>query len=156
MNPSHQLADHIRQAYFGGNWTASCLKKHLDGTMLQEVTDKVDSLNSIAALAYHIDYYLQAIMRVINGKPLDAHDKFSFDHPPFATQADWNDFLRKMWEDAEQFAERISSLSEEQLASTFVENKYGTYFRNIIGFLEHTHYHLGQIVVIKKLIEGRR
>ena len=34
--------------------------------------------------------------------------------------------------------------------------KYGNYFRNLTGIIEHLHYHLGQIVLIKKLIaEGK-
>jgi len=30
--------------------------------------------------------------------------------------------------------------------------KYGNYFRNIVGVIEHIHYHLGQIVLIKKIL----
>jgi hypothetical protein len=31
-----------------------------------------------------------------------------------------------------------------------VEEKYGSVLRNIMGVIEHTHYHLGQIVLLKK------
>jgi hypothetical protein len=34
--------------------------------------------------------------------------------------------------------------------------KYGNYYRNLHGIIEHTHYHLGQIVLIKKLLKRRR
>ncbi|HAI83731.1 MAG TPA: DUF1572 domain-containing protein, partial [Chitinophagaceae bacterium] len=30
----------------------------------------------------------------------------------------------------------------------------GTYYRNILGLIEHTHYHLGQIALIKKIIRN--
>ena len=36
----------------------------------------------------------------------------------------------------------------------FVDEKYGTYLRNIDGMIEHAYYHLGQVVLIKKLLEG--
>jgi len=65
--------------------------------------------------------------------------------------------LSKMWADAESFAGLIEELSEERLWEPFSEEKYGIYYRNIHGIIEHSHYHLGQIVLIKKIVlqEGR-
>ena len=34
--------------------------------------------------------------------------------------------------------------------------KYGTYYRNFHGLIEHAHYHLGQIVLIKKLVAASK
>ena len=39
------------------------------------------------------------------------------------------------------------------LWETFADEKYGHYYRNLHGIIEHTHYHLGQIVLIKKLLQ---
>ena len=46
----------------------------------------------------------------------------------------------------------MAQLSDEQLNEGFVEEQYGNYFRNILGMNEHSYYHLGQIVLLKKLI----
>jgi len=43
-------------------------------------------------------------------------------------------------------------LPESKLSETFLDEKYGNYYRNIHGIIEHTHYHLAQIVLIKKLL----
>ena len=45
-------------------------------------------------------------------------------------------------------------MPEEELSQGFVDEKYGTYSRNIDGMIEHSYYHLGQIVLIKKLINS--
>ena len=50
------------------------------------------------------------------------------------------------------FAILIEQLQESKLWEDFSENKYGNYYRNICGIIEHIHYHLGQIVLIKKII----
>lgn len=42
---------------------------------------------------------------------------------------------------------------EEKLKEAFVEEKYGTYQRNLEGMIEHSYYHLGQIVLIKELLK---
>jgi hypothetical protein len=50
----------------------------------------------------------------------------------------------------------IQSLNEEQLFGVFEKEAYGTYFRNITGVTEHSHYHLGQIFFLKKLLKIHR
>jgi len=61
--------------------------------------------------------------------------------------------LTKTFTEAEKVANLIGQLPESKLWENFSEEKYGNYYRNIHGIIEHTHYHLGQIVIIKKLIQ---
>ena len=152
MNVTAQLAKHLRDVYFGGNWTASNLKQHLSELTWQQAITKVPSFNTIAALLYHINYYVSAIIKVLEGGPLDAHDKFSFDHPPISSEQDWQNLLDKTQADAERLAELIEQLPDAKLGETFLDGKYGTWYRNLAGVIEHTHYHLGQIVLIKKML----
>ena len=47
-------------------------------------------------------------------------------------------------------------MTEDGLLESFVDEKYGDYQRNIDVMIEHTYYHLGQILIIKKLINERK
>ena len=152
MTHSQQIAKHFRDVHFGGNWTSVNLKQTLADVDWQQAITNIDSLNTIAALVYHINYYVSAVTKVLQGGPLDAHDKFAFDLPPINSQQDWENLLNKLWTDAESFAGLIEQLPESKLNEIFVQEKFGTYYRNLFGIIEHTHYHLGQIVVIKKLL----
>lgn len=154
MNTPAQLARHFREVYFGGNWTWVNLKDTLADVSWAQATTPLQSLNTIAALTYHINYFVCAASRVLQGKPIDAHDKYSFDVPPISSQQDWEALLNKTWDDAERFSILVAQLPESTLVDTFEDEKYGTYYRNIQGIIEHTHYHLGQIAVIKKLLLG--
>jgi hypothetical protein len=89
---------------------------------------------------------------VLEGKQLEAHDKFSFDHPLISSQEEWKFFVQEVLSKAEKVASLISALPDERLSEHFFIEKYGSYYRNLTGVIEHTHYHLGQIVIIKKLI----
>ena len=151
MNLPEQIAKHFRQIHFGGNWTSVNLKETLADTDWQQGTRKMFSLNTIAALVYHTNYYVSEVMKVLKGEPLNAHDKFSFDCPPIESQDDWAKLLDKTWTDAENFASLVEQLPEDKLWETFAGEKYGNYYRHLHGIIEHTHYHLGQIVLIKKL-----
>lgn len=53
---------------------------------------------------------------------------------------------------AEAAARIIEQLPESQLWETFADEKYGNYYRNLHGAIEYAHYHLGQIVLVKKLL----
>ena len=90
---------------------------------------------------------------MLQGGPLDAKDKYSFDHPPAQSQEDWEKLLDKTWADAENLASLIEQLPESQLWETFVKKEYGNYYRCLHGPIEHCHYHLGQIALIKRMLE---
>ena len=118
----------------------------------QQATTQVASLNTIAALVFHINYYVNAILKVLQGHSLDAHDKYSFNLPILTNQAEWEKLQEKTFSDAEKLAASVEALPESKLWQVFSEEKYGDYYRNIHGVIEHTHYHLGQIVLIKKML----
>jgi 1,2-phenylacetyl-CoA epoxidase catalytic subunit len=146
------IAKHLREVHFGGNWTSVNLKDALKDVTWQQATTQVYSFNTIATLVYHINYYISAVLKVLQGEPLNAHDKYSFAHPPILSQQDWENMLNKTWADTENFALLIEQLPESKLWENLSEEKYGNYYRNLNGIIEHTHYHLGQIVLIKKIL----
>lgn len=152
MKFTQQIAKHFRELYFGGNWTSVNLKESLADVNWMEATRKVYSFNTIAILVYHTNYYVSAVSKVLQGEPLYASDKYSFDLPPIQSQEDWDKLVNKTWDDAENFAALVEQLPQNKLGETFADEKYGNYYRNIHGVIEHTHYHMGQIVLIKKLL----
>ena len=116
MNIPQQIAKQFRDVYFGGNWTAVNLKQTLEGVSWQQGTTKVHSFNTIAILVYHMSYYVDTVLKVIQGGPLDAHDKYSFELPPIQAQEDWEKILNKFWADAEKLAGLIEEFPESKLA----------------------------------------
>jgi uncharacterized damage-inducible protein DinB len=152
MQVTAQIAKHLREIYFGGNWTSVNLKDTLAGVSWQQATTKVYSFNTIAILVYHINYYISAVLKVLEGGSLNASDKYSFNHPPIQSQQDWEKLLEKSWTEAEKFASLIEQLPESRLGENLADEKYGSYYRNLHGIIEHSHYHLGQIVLIKKIL----
>ena len=152
MNLTAQIAKLFRDLYYGGNWTGVDVKESLAGVNWQHATTKVKSLNTIAALVFHMNYYVTAVLEVLQGKALYGSDKNSFDAPPIGSQQDWEELLNKTWAEVEKFATQVEQLPENKLWETFSDEKYGNYYKNIHGVIEHCYYHLGQIVLIKKIL----
>lgn len=150
---THQIANRFREVMLHGTWIANTnYKDQLANLNWEIATTTLQSINTIAALTQHIHYYINGINRVFKGGTLDISDKYSFDFQPIKSQKEWDDLLSKLWNDAEEFATLIEKMPQQKLKQIFIDEKYGTYQRNIDAMIEHCYYHLGQIVLIKKII----
>ena len=118
----------------------------------EEATRKIENLNTIADLTFHIHYYINGVMKVLEGGSLEIRDKFSFDAPPIKTPQDWQTLVDNFCADSEKLIRLVENMTNEKLLSDFLDEKYGSYQRNIDIMIEHTYYHLGQIILIKKLV----
>lgn len=153
MSTTLQLAKRFREVLLDGKWIANTnFKDQLSDVTWEQATTKIDSLNTIAMLTFHIDYYIAGLVNVFEGGDLEIKDKFSFDLPPIESQQQWENLLNKIWQDSEKFATLLEQMPDSKLNEVFVDEKYGTYQRNIDGIIEHCYYHLGQIALIKKMI----
>lgn len=137
---SKQIAKQFRDLHFGNNWTAVNLKEVLEDVTWEQATTKVYDLNTIAVLVFHMNYYVAAVLKVLDGEPLEASDKNSFDLPPITSETEWQALKNKALTEAEQFADRIENMEDTRFFEVFTEPKYGNYHRNIVGITEHTYY----------------
>ena len=156
MKNTYQIAKRFREVHLNGTWVANTNYKDQLSVLNWEIAStELKPLHSIAVQAQHIHYYINGINNVFNGETLDIKDRYSFDFAPIRSQNEWETFLFKFWKDSEEFAYFIEQMPEKQLEQVFTDEKYGTYQRNIDAMIEHSYYHLGQIVLIKKIITGK-
>lgn len=154
MHYTKNIAKHLHEVYNGGNWTWVNLQDTLKDVTWQQATAKVYNFNTIAVLTYHIGYYADTILNVLRGNPLESKDELGFNHPPINNAEDWDAMRNKVKDDWNNLVAAIEQLPDEKLGEFFVQEKYGIYYRNLHGLIEHTHYHMGQIVILKKLLQA--
>lgn len=153
MTRSIFIANRLEEVLLNGKWIANTnLKEQIENVSWQQAIQKVETLNTIALLTYHINYYLAGIINVFQDGALEIKDQYSFNLPPIQSEADWNKLKKDFLTNAEQFIDYVSKMEEKKWDDIFVDKKYGTYYRNIEGVIEHCYYHLGQISLIRKLI----
>lgn len=153
INPiSGQLAKHLRDVHTGGNWVTVDLKNTLADVRWEEAKMSLYGIHSIAALTFHMTYYLRVIITVLEEGKLEGKDELSWILPPIENPDDWEKLQSDAWQNAEKAALLIERLPDGAWTQDFIDPKYGTNYRNVAGITEHMHYHLGQIVLIKKLI----
>ena len=147
------IANRIREVLLNGTWIANTnYKSQITSVTWQQAIQQAGNLNTIAALTYHINYYLDGLLRAFETGILDISDKYSFDLPPIESNETWQKLLHTFLENAEKFAQMVEGLEDTKFDEPFIDAKYGTVLRNIEGVIEHSYYHLGQISLIKKMI----
>lgn len=148
------IASRLREVFLDGHWIANTnYKVQIQSITWEEATKKVGDLNSIAALTYHINYYLDGLLKAFESGRLDISDKYSFDLPAISSQDEWNKLVQAFLENSEKFISAIEKMDDSRFDQPFIDQKYGTYLRNIEGVIEHSYYHLGQISLIQKMIK---
>lgn len=152
-----EIANRLREVLLNGKWIANTnFKEQISGLSWEQAILKVDNLNTIALLTFHINYYLKGLLNVFKGGNLEIKDKYSFDLPEIKSAMDWNNLVNEFVSNAEMFAVQVEQMNDSLLNQPFVDEKYGSYLRNIEGVIEHSYYHLGQVSLIRKIITQRQ
>lgn len=147
------LAERIREVFLNGTWIANTnYQDQLVNTNWEHAIYKFENLNSIAALTFHVNYYLEGLIQAFEKGKLEIRDSFSFDMPEIKNLEDWEMLREQLFINAKYFANLIENFDEAHLEMPFFEKKYGTNERNIEAILEHSYYHLGQISIFRKLM----
>lgn len=153
MAMNKDLANRLREVLLNGKWIANTnLKEKITSISWEQAIQRIENLNTIALLTFHINYYLKGVLNVFEGGELEIKDKYSFDMPEIKSETDWNNLVNELVSNAEKFINHVEKMDDNLLSQPFVKEEYGSYLRNIEAQIEHSYYHLGQISLIKKLI----
>lgn len=153
MTISQKLAQNLHQVYHGGNWTCVNYKDTLKDISWEQALMQKNGLNSIATMFVHASYYVNVLQQVLNGEGLKGKDELSFILPEITSQSQWQAVIDQAFDAVASTVELLNQMNDARLHQVFVEEKYGTYYRNISGTIEHLHYHLGQISWMRKMLQ---
>lgn len=147
------IASRLREVFLTGHWIANTnYKEQIQSINWKQATHKIENLHTIAALTYHINYYLKGLLNAFENGKLEISDKYSFDIPPIESPENWDKLVSDILMNAQKFAEYIEKIDDGELDKPFIDEKYGTLLRNVEGVIEHSYYHLGQISLIRKMM----
>lgn len=153
MARSEFISKRLKEVLLNGKWIANTnIKAQIESVSWEQAIQQVESFNTIAALTFHLNYYLAGIINVFKGGKLEIRDKFSFDLPPIRSESDWISLRDDFLSNAQAFIEHVEKMPDSIFDEPFVDEKYGSYQRNLEGVIEHSYYHMGQISLLKKVI----
>ena len=152
MKINHEIAQHITDCFDGENWTGVNIADTLKDVSWQQAQQRTTaSQNTIASLLHHIFYWNGIMMQRINGINPTVPETNGFDVNELRNDNDWNELKEKAHQSFIQLANAVKNFPDEKLFATSPTGK-SSYYKNFQGIVEHAHYHLGQMVILKKLI----
>lgn len=155
MQLTHLLAQHLKDVYEGNNWTdvnIDTTLEDIDWKKAQQQTEA--SPNTIASLLHHLLYWNGIILKRKNGETPVIPEENGYDVPFLNNEEEWAALKEKTHQSFLELADAIKDFPEDKLLENYAPAIPSTYYRNFQGIVEHAHYHLGQIIILKKLIQS--
>ena len=149
MEVTALIALHLLEVHIGNNWTDVDLSGTLEDVTADEAfTVTAASPNTIASLLHHISWWNYHMIGRINGVEGNIPASNGFDIPE---NMDWQQIKDENIISAHELATAIREFDVTRLEQPILPG-YSSAYKNLQGSVEHVHYHLGQIVIIKKLL----
>ena len=150
---THLIAAHIRKVYEGSNWTEVSIAGAISNISFQQARQlTAASPNTIASILHHLSYWNEIMrQRMQNNNPEITADN-GFYIEALKNEDDWQALKQEAHQSFIQLADAVLHFPDELLDTTYTTGK-STYYKNLQGIAEHAHYHLGQMVIIKNLLQ---
>ena len=158
MTTAEILAKQIRGACVGPSGFGVVLMDSLQGVTAEISLQKPPGAShNIWELLLHIVNWEEIDTRRLGGEHIKWERDTEMDWPPLAdrTETGWKDLLARADRSNAKFADTVSKLTDAELVTPTL-GRNDTRHQMILGMLQHSVYHAGQIVILKKLIAATR
>lgn len=111
------LANRLRDVLLNGKWIANTnFKEQITNISWKQAIQRVENLNTIALLTFHVNYYLKGVLHVFEGGTLEITDKYSFDMPEITSETDWLNLVNELVSNAEKFINQVEQMDDNVLS----------------------------------------
>jgi uncharacterized damage-inducible protein DinB len=149
MRPTEQLLDQLNRAYGGEAWHGPALRNLLDGVTEQQAkSHPIRGAHSILELVIHAGTWIDVVAQRLSGKIVESN---AVEDWPDVTTTSWPRTLEELDRAESRLSDAVARLSNEDLDKPIAGAKRSQYVE-ILGVLQHSVYHAGQIALLKKAL----
>lgn len=154
MPQINRIAKLFADLQHGDCWIGINFKEALYGVDAALASKSISNhSNNIWQLVFHITYWRTSVMNRLNGT-LEPPPFKDFTLPEELNEANWKQTIQDFETAYHQLRSTILNFKQEHLDNPSPRPEQ-TYFQLIMGCLQHDAYHLGQIVLIKKVLDKK-
>ncbi|WP_264563633.1 DinB family protein [Flavobacterium sp. N3904] len=152
MLESKRISNLYQSIYNGNPWLDVTLADTLKDVNAQQAYKKVHpNLNTIWEIVNHIILWRRNILGRVQGEEITTPDHNYFVPVLDSSEAAWQQSLQNLAKTQEQWNTFLAYFDDADFERIYIDNNH-TYYEHIHGLIHHDVYHLGQIVILKKLV----
>lgn len=150
MTEIQRILDQMRRAREGEAWHGPSLREALDGVTAAEAAARpVPGAHSIREIVQHLAAWEDTLLRRLAGEPLRAPAEGDWPRAAAAGEEEWQALLRRLEERARRLRDAVAALDDAGLDEPPYRGT-ATRYATLHGAVQHTLYHAGQIVLLRK------
>ena len=154
MTDVERLQKLFKDHYDGDPWIEINFMNTLKGITATMAAQKVGSLNTIWQIVNHVISWRETLLKRIQNENIPSPENNFIETISDVSAEAWKDTMNRLQASQDKLLSYLSEKKEIDLDENPSHGQYSRY-ELIEGILQHDVYHLGQVVLIKKMIEGK-
>ena len=155
MTETARIIDQLRRAHEGEAWHGPSLREALDGVTAAEAAARpVPGAHSIREIVAHLAAWEDTLRRRLAGEPLREPEERDWPDGD-GSDEEWQGLLRRLDERHRRLRDAVARLDDAGLDEAPYRGA-STRYVTLHGAIQHTLYHAGQIVLLKKAARAGR
>jgi uncharacterized damage-inducible protein DinB len=152
MKETQRIVKLFEAGYDGSPWIDVNLVNTLRAISITQALKKLSpSSNSIWEITNHLISWRENVLQRVQGKTIKTPAHNYFIAVKNGTSAEWQATMKKLEATQNDWILFLKTLQESAFEQVYEPNEM-SYYEHIQGILQHDAYHLGQIVMIVKII----
>jgi uncharacterized damage-inducible protein DinB len=153
MKETERIADQLKQAFYGEAWSGPSVKETLEGVTAEMAAKRpMPGAHSIWELTHHITAWVDIVRRRVEGEIVKVTLDVNFPPVGETSEAAWQQALKQMEQAEADLRKTILGIAESRLEEPGIEGGDLVYVL-AHGAVQHSLYHAGQIMLLKKAVE---
>ena len=152
MNNIKYIKKLLNDHYNGNPWIDVTIVNALKAIPHDEAVKKFENLNSIWQIVNHMILWRNALLSRLKDKSVKVPSNNFISEVKNKSFRAWKDTIKKFEQSQKKIITFLNKSDETMLEKISPASSY-SYYELAIAILLHDTYHLGQIVIIKKLLD---
>ena len=152
MKETKRITKLFEDLYNGRPWIDVTIMDILKNISAEQAAKKIiPERNSIWQIINHMIAWRENVLLRVQGNGMVTPNNNYFTQLEIISETEWQKALERLANSQEQWIHFLENSDESQFDKIYAPNKM-TYYEHIHGILQHDAYHLGQIVLLSKLV----
>ncbi|HET8810325.1 MAG TPA: DinB family protein [Flavobacteriaceae bacterium] len=133
--------------WLGVNWLET-----LNNISAEQASKRIaEGRNTIWEITNHVIQWRLNVLRRVQGESIVSPDHNYILPVEAVSETDWKNTLEELAVSQQKWLDFLKNFDENQFSKIYPNNQM-TYYEHIHGILQHDSYHLGQVVLLAKML----